>query len=240
MSKPFLVISCEHAGNKIPIKWSRHIKIPKDVLNSHRGIDIGALDLTLALEKVNPQKVFVNDISRLLIELNRSLHHPKLFSEYSQYLSPEDKLEIIQSVYAPYRSQVKGAIIPHYQKGRTIWHISVHSFTPQLNGNVRNAEIGFLYDPKRLSESQFAKAWRDLLKGKLGADYRLRMNYPYLGIADGFVTDLRKSFPDNHYVGIEIEVNQGLYRTSKWHVVRQALQQTLSTLLRRGVESWKD
>jgi hypothetical protein len=34
------------------------------------------------------------------------------------------------------------------------------------------------------------------------------MNYPYQGKADGFTTTLRRKWPADSYVGIEIEVNQ--------------------------------
>jgi hypothetical protein len=34
------------------------------------------------------------------------------------------------------------------------------------------------------------------------------MNYPYQGKADGFTTTLRRQWPGDSYVGIEIEVNQ--------------------------------
>ena len=42
-------------------------------------------------------------ISRLLIEPNRSLHHPQLFSEFTRDLSEARKDEIIEEFYLPYR-----------------------------------------------------------------------------------------------------------------------------------------
>ena len=32
-------------------------------------------------------------------------------------------------------------------RGRRVIHISSHSFTPELNGKVRRADVGLLYDP---------------------------------------------------------------------------------------------
>ena len=37
---------------------------------------------------------------------------------------------------------------------------------------------------------------------------RVRRNYPYRGDADGLTTTLRRRFPWQRYLGIEIEVNQ--------------------------------
>ena len=53
---------------------------------------------------------------------------------------------------------------------------------------------------------------RCILKKNLHAhlsDQRIRMNYPYLGKADGFTTSLRHQFQER-YIGIELELNQEL------------------------------
>ncbi|MDP1834781.1 MAG: N-formylglutamate amidohydrolase [Chlamydiales bacterium] len=239
MRKAKLILSCEHGGNKLPSPWDKQVAIPKKVLASHRGWDIGALELTLALQRAGASQVFIHEVSRLLIELNRSLHHPKLFSEFCEKLSQDERKLLIQNIHLPYRSKVAMAIQSHYSKGKDVWHVSVHSFTPVLEGVERQAEIGILYDPAREGEKQFAKAWRDLLKNKLGDRYRIRMNYPYRGTADGFVTALRKTFHSDRYVGIELEVNQGLYRDPiRWNEMSKALQQTLLTLVNKGMVSW--
>jgi hypothetical protein len=36
----------------------------------------------------------------------------------------------------------------------------------------------------------------------------IEFNKPYLGIDDGLTTYLRTVYPDSHYAGIEIEINQ--------------------------------
>ncbi len=233
MTKTTLIVTCEHGGMLIPKAWQHAVHIPKKVLASHRGWDPGALELTEELSKVGAAKVFTHSITRLLIELNRSVGHPKLFSEYSAHLDRAAKKQLIQDIYEPYRTQVTKAISGHYKKGDIIWHISVHTFTSQLDGVVRQAEVGLLYDPRRGSEKHFAMRWQRVLKDSLGADMRVRMNYPYRGTADGFVTALRKVFPHERYIGVELEVNQGLRdSTVKWRCVKNALRDTLELLER--------
>jgi hypothetical protein len=39
-------------------------------------------------------------------------------------------------------------------------------------------------------------------------EMRVRRNYPYLGKTDGLTTYLRRQFPAEQYLGIELEVNQ--------------------------------
>ncbi len=236
MMVPELVLTCEHAGNEIPREWLEKISIPHAVLEGHRGWDPGALEVLEELKKVGAKAIFVHQLSRLLIELNRSLSHRKLFSDYCRKLSQRDRQLLIDTVYVPYRDRVELAIGNLYNAGACVWHISVHSFTPVLDNVEREAEIGLLYDPSRACERRFAASWQGLLKDRLDEEYRVRMNYPYKGISDGFVTALRKIFPGDHYMGLELEVNQGLRDNKKqWQEIKSVLRETLSQLLKKGV-----
>ena len=85
------------------------------------------------------------------------------------------------------------------------FHLSVHSFTPVLEGTVRKLNIGLLYDPSRSRE----KAWCVEVKRNLKEHgFRVRLNYPYRGTADGLITSFRKQFPKKRYMGVELEINQ--------------------------------
>jgi predicted N-formylglutamate amidohydrolase len=92
-------------------------------------------------------------------------------------------------------------------EGLPVVHLSVHSFTPELDGEIRDADIGLLYDPCRIWETSFCHAWRSEIL-RLAPQLRVRMNYPYQGADDGFTTYLRTKFADAQYAGIELEVNQ--------------------------------
>jgi predicted N-formylglutamate amidohydrolase len=203
-----LLITCEHGGNQIPLWLSEFLKIPPEVLASHRGWDIGALNIAKIFAKdKNADAFFFTETSRLCIELNRSLHHPGLFSEYSKKLDLNLKQKLIQEIYLPYRNQVEHQIKAWIDQGFEVVHLSIHSFTPSLNGVVRETEIGFLYDPKREGEKSFCRIWKGNLKKQCARIDRIRFNYPYRGTADGFTTYLRKKFKKK-YIGIEVEINQ--------------------------------
>src|SRR5690606_12505571 len=107
-----------------------------------------------AFETLNEKADFslFNGTTRLLVELNRSLHHPRLFSEISKPLSREEKRKVIRQHYTPYRQRAEQAIGEQIQSGDEVIHLSVHTFTPVLNGDVRKADIGLLYDPSRAAE----------------------------------------------------------------------------------------
>lgn len=200
-----LILTCEHGGNEIPQKYHQLFSGAKAVLNSHRGYDPGTLDL---FEHLLPLADFGKSqiVSRLLVEMNRSVGHPQLFSEFTEKLSTEEKKELLETYYFPYRNAIEEKIGSFIQNGENVLHLSVHSFAPILNGKKRAADIGLLYDPKRISEKEFCKKLKTQLQEGL-PDLKIRMNYPYLGTTDGFTTYLRKKFPQK-YVGIELEVNQ--------------------------------
>lgn len=199
------LLTCEHGGNKVPVAYRALFVNAEMLLSTHRGLDIGALDLFRTLGSLADASYY-STTSRLLVELNRSLHHPKLFSESTASLSSSEKARLLAKYYTPYRSAVQKHIQDWLKKNDQVIHISVHSFTPMLNGITRNADIGLLYDPGLKSEKRFAEEWSAVLN-VLAPDLRVRMNYPYRGTADGFTTYLRKQFATN-YIGIELEVNQ--------------------------------
>jgi predicted N-formylglutamate amidohydrolase len=200
-----LVLTCEHGGNKIPTKYLPLFADAQEALNSHRGFDLGALDLFHHLSKLAYSSQS-NKISRLLIEFNRSLGRPKLFSEFTKDLSLKEKIELIDSLYFPYRFEVEKNISEIIAKGEQVLHLSVHSFTPVWKGESRNADMGLLYDPSKAREKDFCKNLKQQLLLQ-SPSLKIRYNYPYLGISDGFTTYLREKFPKN-YSGIEVEVNQ--------------------------------
>ncbi|EMR04461.1 putative N-formylglutamate amidohydrolase [Cesiribacter andamanensis] len=92
------------------------------------------------------------------------------------------------------------------QQGERVYHLSIHSFTPVLGGEVRDADIGLLFDPDRPLEVALCAHWQALLQTSL-PHFRIRNNYPYLGIDDGFTSHLRLLHPQQ-YAGIELELNQ--------------------------------
>lgn len=211
-----LVLTCEHGGNHIPPDYQPFFNapLPKKALLTHRGQDFGALDLAKKLQESLKAPLFFSKISRLLIDCNRSLGHPRLFSEFSKPFNPMQKERIIQSYYLPYRSRVENEMTGRIMKGFKVLHLSIHSFTPEMDGKTRNADIGILYNPKRPSEKAIALFLKRRIN-ELLPEFRVRFNYPYLGISDGFATHLRKNWPDQNYSGLELEINQRVFSSKK-------------------------
>jgi predicted N-formylglutamate amidohydrolase len=206
---PYILLTCEHGGNRIPRAYANLFRGQGAVLRTHRGYDIGAADVARRVARSLDVPVFVATVSRLVVDLNRSVGHQRVLSEMTRALSASERAQVFAEHYRPHRDAVTAAAIREIDRKNRVIHIAVHSFTPVLDGVRRNADVGLLYDPARPSERAVALAFRVALRAR-DPNLRVRMNYPYRGTADGFTTDLRQAFADTQYSGIEIELNQAL------------------------------
>lgn len=223
---PKLVITCEHGGNRVPKQYARLFRGGRRLLESHRGYDPGALELARLFSRRFRAPLVWSTTSRLVVDLNRSPGHARLFSRFTDGLETPARQAILARYYTPYRQRVEALASEIVEGGDEVLHLSVHSFTPELDGQVRNADIGLLYDPARARERQFCERWQ-LALNALRPGLRVRRNYPYRGVSDGLVTYLRRRFGAQTYTGIELEVNQlwPLGEADAWRALRHDLVQ---------------
>ena len=228
----FLLVTCEHGGNRVPKKYRRLFAGWESVLASHRGYDPGALTLARELARAFDAPLVASTVTRLLVELNRSPGHPQLHSEVTRGLARSEKARIAARYYEPYRREVEQRVAEATAARRRVIHISAHSFVPVLNGSTRNADIGLLYDPRRPAERALCASWRQSL-GVRASRLRVRRNYPYRGYADGLTTHLRRRYGRRGYVGVEIEVNQKhvLAGERRWRMLRKVLVQSVGDII---------
>jgi predicted N-formylglutamate amidohydrolase len=222
-----LVLSCEHGGNRIPARYRRLFDGASRVLESHRGWDPGALALARSIARITGAPLVATTTSRLLVECNRSVDHPRLFSEFTRGLDEEEKKHILCTYYHPHRNTVEEAVGSAMRSSKRVVHIGVHTFTPVFHGKRRTTDIGVLYDPRRAFEDGVACALADALKAA-APDLRVHRNLPYRGWTDGLTTSLRRTFPPSRYAGIELEVSQALIRNrADWRVLRRVVATVL-------------
>ena len=178
-------------------------KAARSALASHEGYDPGALRIFNHLRDLAAFSL-AGETSRLVIELNRSLHHRNLLCRFTRDLPKTVRQTLISEIHDPFRDQVRQAI----QQSLPVIHLSVHTFTPRLHGVERNCDLALLYDPQRPHEKTFCDK---IAAAFHSSPFRFRRNHPYRGIADGHTKALRKIFPDSHYSGIELEVSQHFF-----------------------------
>lgn len=240
-----LVVTCEHASRALPA----HLRPlfdgaaealggdPQDVLRSHRGFDPGAKRCAKALALAAGVQPILGTLSRLVVDLNRSVHHPKLFSPVTRALPKQTRQKLVQRYWLPHRERALQAVSDALATAPVCRHLAMHSFTPIWQGEHRQVDIGLLYQPQsakeRLLAAYLAQGLRQHLPG-----LRVRMNAPYRGASDGLPTALRAKWPQAKYVGIEIEVNQALVHNARaWHqTVRGLVHACQSGLSRFGHE----
>ncbi len=216
-----LILTCEHASNRVPAAYHNCFRGKGKVLAGHRGWDPGALLVAKIFKReLRPHPpLFQTNATRLLVEPNRSLGHANLFSEFTRDLSDSQKNAILAKFYFPHRNAVHQWIAEHVSSTQPVVHLSIHSFTPKLHGEVRNADIGLLYDPRRQTEKVFCRRWSDEIS-RQRPGLKVRRNYPYRGAADGLTTWLRKQFSPDQYLGIELEFNQiHLASSRSWQAI---------------------
>lgn len=201
------VLSCEHAGNEVPPGYAYLFKNAGEALNSHRGFDAGAYELFRVMKRIGVDYAQYNIVTRLLIDMNRSLWRKTLFSEFSGVLSATEKQKVIDQYYWPFRNGFKSKVDDLLHGSSRIIHVSVHAFTPVWKGEVRDADVGLLYNPSFGEEKALACLWRNIIKESMPG-FKVRMNYPYLGKTDGHVAALRNQLGPLRYAGIELEMNQ--------------------------------
>ncbi|MCB9837699.1 MAG: N-formylglutamate amidohydrolase [Phycisphaeraceae bacterium] len=225
----FVLLTCEHAGNEVPPAFRRRFHGANAVLKSHRGLDIGALGVALRMAPRVPAPIVFTTVTRLLIDTNRSLDRPDLFSEFTRELPERDRDAIIATYYAPHRDCVARTIAAAIDTGRRVLHVGVHSCTDVLHGRTRDLDIALLFDQERTLERELCEHWRDELRRREG-ELRYPFNEPYNGADDGFTTTLRNRFDPGAYLGIEVELRQGM-------ILRPAEQRAAGDLLANALRA---
>ena len=204
------MLTCEHASNRLPAAFKK--AVPESVLNTHRAYDIGATQVFRKLVKfAKPEFYCEGKYSRLFVDLNRTITNKSAFSEYYEQLdkATASKVKAQATAYwSEYRAAIEKFVKANAKK--EIIHLGIHSFTPELNGKVRNTDIGILYDPSRPKECELAQVIKAEIK-RLHPEMKVRFNYPYKGTSDGLTTTLRKKIGPR-YAGLEIEINQKFFK----------------------------
>ena len=227
-----LIISCEHGGHEVPAAYAPLFVGHEALLQTHRGWDPGALALAQQMAGAFGAPLFTATTTRLLIDLNRSVGHRHLYSEATRSLPLSARREIVALHYRPHRDTVESEVARRIVAGERVVHIASHSFTPELQGVVRQADVAWLYNPRRAGEQAFASVWLAALKRRR-PDLKLRRNYPYEGKGDGLTSLLRKRHAAADYVGIELEVNQrfAIAGGDAWTALRADIIASLADVL---------
>lgn len=218
-SSPF-VVTCEHASNAVPDSVS--LGVPEPLLHTHSAWDPGARQVAEALGRRLLAPVELGRYSRLLVDLNRSSDNGHEVIPAVCYgvevpanrdISESDRERRLRLFHAPYRAAVQAHIERALAAcGRCVM-ISVHSFTPELDPLNRRFDVGIMFDRSIPAETKVVQALERALKQR---GLTFARNRPYDGQDDSVLTGYRRRWQPPEFLGIEIEINQGLIDGESW------------------------
>lgn len=214
-----ILITAEHASRRVPTRWRGLFAGHLEVLESHRGWDPGSRALAQDLSRALEAPLLAGQVSRLLVDLNRSAGHRQRFSEFTRGLTKMDRDRLEETYWTPHWRAFRDVVA---SLAAPALHIACHSFTPVLDGRRRALDIGLLYDPTRERERTFCRGLARAIGARKPA-LRVRMNQPYRGISNGIGQQHRKVWPADRFVSIELEVNQALVAQPGWRRMRREL-----------------
>jgi predicted N-formylglutamate amidohydrolase len=201
---PILLV-CDHANFRFP-KSLGDMGLDPFARRCHLAIDIGAGPLTEKLAESLGVTAVVQNYSRLIVDCNRQLMDPGAFLEYgdgilvpgNRNLHQADKDLRANALYWPYHRAIEEQIERLRNGGPPPAFISIHSFTPVLNGESRAWQVGVLWDKDQRLREIFLEGFR-------AAGYYVGDNVPYSGKApQDFTIDHHAEEIGLPHIGIEI------------------------------------
>ncbi|KAA5539719.1 N-formylglutamate amidohydrolase [Roseiconus nitratireducens] len=204
-----VLITCEAAGESLP-----HLMVgTASPLGPACSSEFGSVadryggEISQTLAEALHAPLIRNPFRHDVIDVSRSLRHPRLFGPSTKNLSPQQKQWLIETIHRPYRRQVQSAIKRITQQFTFAVHISVRTFAASVGGKPRRTDVGLLYDPARPNEVDFCLDWIDELY-EISPYLKVRRNYPRRGTVDSLTKAMRARFPADCYLGIELWLNR--------------------------------
>ena len=155
--KARLVLFSDHAGRAIPRRLGT-LGLRQAELDQHIGWDIGIGKLARKLAAALDAPAVLAGYSRLVIDCNRRLDDPTSIAQESDKipvpgnrgLSAEDRTARQDAIFKPYHAAIAAVIARKRKQGPDPAVLSLHSFTPQMNGFARPWHVGVLWnrDPR--------------------------------------------------------------------------------------------
>ena len=205
-----VVLTCEHAAYSLPDRYGT-LGLAADDLRRHIGWDIGAWAVVRALLQHVDSAAVSFAYSRLLIDCNRApSDHDLILPESdgtpvpgNRGLTDAERQRRVREFYDPYHAAVDRIVRDRADASRLL--LSVHSFTPTLDGKERPFDVGVLFDDHEDLAHEFGQRLAH-------TGYRVRDNEPYSGYA-GLIFSARRHGRQHGLPYLEIEMNNALLST---------------------------
>jgi predicted N-formylglutamate amidohydrolase len=199
-----IVLACDHASHAVPDRLAG-LGLHPDQLEDHIGWDRGAAEVARLLAVRLDAPAVLSGFSRLVIDCNRDPAHDSSIAKASHGVLVPGNLglraaEVEQrraELFRPYHAAIDRPIARPRADGKVPAFVTIHSFTPVLEGVARPWHIGVLWahDP-RISVPLMARleAVPDLVvgdnqpySGKLQYGYTTKVHAEDVGLASALI-----------------------------------------------------
>ena len=205
-----LVLVADHARRALPAEYGS-LGLPGCEFERHIAYDIGVEGVTRALAARLGAPAVMAGFSRLLVDPNRGADDPTLIRQlYDGTIIPgnypmdeAEREKRLSHYFRPYHAAVWSMISEvERASGQAPFVVSVHSFTPEMQGRTRPWHVGVLWDSDDRAVRPFVE--------RLGQDGHLVIgdNEPYDGALKGDTMYTHCIRPG--YAHILIEIRQDL------------------------------
>jgi predicted N-formylglutamate amidohydrolase len=179
-ASPFLLLG-DHAGREIP-KSLAGLGLPEAELDRHIAWDIGVAAYGVLLSQALNATFIRQRFSRLVIDCNRDPVRADAIPEVSdgavipgnQALTAADRQARISEIAGPYHAAIAAELDARTARGLSTTLISLHSFTPRMNGVDRPWRFGVLH----AEDSPYSRAALARLHAEFG-EHLVGDNEPY-------------------------------------------------------------
>ena len=204
-SSPFLLIG-DHAGNEVPASL-KSLGLSEQEMTRHIAWDIGIAGLGERLSAALDAVFISQAYSRLVIDCNRDPQAPDAVPAISDAtvipgnceLVFADRAARVRDIHAPYQDAIAAELERRDKAGEPAILVSLHSFTPVMQGLARPWNIGVLHSQ---GDSSFALSVLSLLRSR--GDLTVGDNEPYAMNSIDYTVPRHAFRQRRAYVEIEI------------------------------------
>jgi predicted N-formylglutamate amidohydrolase len=205
-----LLLVCDHAANAVPAALSG-LGLTAEQLDHHIAWDIGAAALTRALAARLDATAVLAGYSRLLIDCNRAPDARDLVAAVSDGiavpansgLTLAERTSRLDHYHSPYHQQIEALLTDPARPVPVSAIVSIHSFTPRMNGHSRPWQLGILFDEDdRLAQEIYAQCRSE-------DGFVVGLNQPYAP-SDGVYYTLTRHAVSRNLAAVMLEVRNDL------------------------------
>lgn len=196
-------LTCEHASMRMPAPW-QWPAADRRLLGTHWSYDLGARELTLELARELHASAVLARFSRLLVDPNRDELHPDTFRTLADGapvalnadLAADDRERRLATYHRPYHQALDVAL----RAVDAPMLFSIHSFTPNYEGELREVEIGVLFNYEEREAHQLGAVLSEEFE-------RVAYNEPWSG-RTGLIYAAERHSQKHGRLALELEVRQ--------------------------------